>query len=207
MLVTDLTNLPMTATNYTVQGKQWRYKYFYQTCSNLHYFKIADIVICGRGKRSNTSHPWNTYQTEHLDLSKKCLSWLAVQQEGAALRTFCLNWTQLLRSPCWSVFKQKADSSAAPGQLCTCWPELTWKGKDWQEKFPYGGDEEKQQLGFLDILWSVSTSQVPKNVTFDKIVETPHDKEHYIKITNTVVNVRPITSLQLAWGSYLHFAC
>lgn len=71
----SVTDLPMTATNYTVQDTQWRYKYFDQTCSNLHYFKMADVVICGRGKRSDTSNPRNnTYQTEHLDLSEERLS-------------------------------------------------------------------------------------------------------------------------------------
>lgn len=147
----------MTATNYTVQSKQWRYKYFYQTCSSLPYFEIVDMVICGRDKRSNTPHPWNTYQTEHLDLSKKSLSkclrrfWLAVGScsESALSQldsTFNMvsNTCGSEHSPCWSVFEQDAGSSAAPGGICIYWPEREGPRRE----FTLRGMKKKHNLVF-----------------------------------------------------------
>lgn len=50
MLVTGLTNLPITATNYTVI--RYKYFFFYQTCCNSCYFKLHGH---GGGTRWNTS--------------------------------------------------------------------------------------------------------------------------------------------------------
>lgn len=172
------------------------------------------MVICGRDKPSNTSHSWNTYQTEHLDLSNKrltkcfCLFWLAVKQYGVAVSKFCLNCTQLcFKSPwqpaftCWSVFEQDADSSAAPGQLCTCWPELTWKGRT-EKRISLQGMKGKQQLG----IWTFFGQSLPHRPLIltqllDKIMGTPHDN-----LTNTVVKVRHTTSKILARDKHFWYA-